>query len=102
MTVQSIEQAEAFGKQTGESYEITEKEADIIAGTPNDVKEILEQLHKKYQVDEFILHTPIEKEVERLRSFQLLSPICLNGNFGRKITENEVIYREIVGTNDEV
>ncbi|WP_160719331.1 LLM class flavin-dependent oxidoreductase [Bacillus sp. USDA818B3_A] len=75
VTVQTIEQAEVFGKQSGEPYEITEQEADIIAGSPGLVNEVLYKLHKTYQVDEFILHTPIEKEVERIQSFQLLSPL---------------------------
>ncbi|PLS05369.1 LLM class flavin-dependent oxidoreductase [Neobacillus cucumis] len=75
VTVQSPEQAKIFGEQSGESYEITEQEADIIAGTPSYIKEVLNQLQQTYQVDEFILHTPIEQEKERFRSFQLLSPL---------------------------
>lgn len=78
VTVQSREQAESFGKQSGEPYEITEHIADVIAGTPEHVREVLEQLHKTYQVDEFILHTPVEKEAERLRSIKLLSPSFVN------------------------
>jgi len=75
VTVQSIEQAEAFGKESGENYEITEQEADIIAGKPEYVREVLDQLYQQYQVDEFIIHTPIEIEAKRFQSFQLLSPI---------------------------
>ncbi|MGG3470353.1 LLM class flavin-dependent oxidoreductase [Neobacillus pocheonensis] len=75
VTVQSFEQAEIFGNQSGEPYEITEQEADIIAGTPDYIKEVLNQLERAYGVDEFIIHTPIEKEAERLQSFQLLSPL---------------------------
>lgn len=75
VTVQSREQAESFGKQAGEPYEITEHTADVIAGTPEYVREVFEKLHKAYQVDEFILHTPVEKETERFRSIQLLSPL---------------------------
>ncbi|MFJ5762445.1 LLM class flavin-dependent oxidoreductase [Neobacillus sp. NPDC093182] len=82
VTLQSIEQAEVFGKQSGEPFEITEQKADIVAGTPNYVNEILEKLHRTYQVDEFILHTPIEKEAERFQSFELLSPCNPNGNRG--------------------
>lgn len=89
VTLQSLEQAEAFGKQASEPYEITEQEADIIAGTPNYVKEVLGKLQKTHQVDEFILHTPIEKEEERFQSFHLLSPLYSKGEIGRKITENE-------------
>ncbi|MFD0829388.1 LLM class flavin-dependent oxidoreductase [Neobacillus sp. M.A.Huq-85] len=85
VTVQSIEQAEVFGKQSGESYEITEQEADIIAGTPHFVKEVLNHLHKTYQVDEFILHTPIEQEVDRFQSFHLLSPLNYANTFVQPI-----------------
>ncbi|TWE08548.1 luciferase family oxidoreductase group 1 [Neobacillus bataviensis] len=75
VTVQSTEQAEFFGKQSGEPYEITEQEADIIAGTPDYITEVLNQLHKTYRVDEFIIHTPIEQEAARYQSFQLLGPL---------------------------
>ncbi|MEH7098250.1 LLM class flavin-dependent oxidoreductase [Neobacillus vireti] len=75
VTVQSIEQAEVFGKQSGEPYEITEQEADIIAGTPDYVTKVLSELQKTYRVDEFIIHTPIEQEAARFQSFQLLSPL---------------------------
>ncbi|OIK13075.1 alkane 1-monooxygenase [Bacillus sp. MUM 116] len=86
VTVQSIEQAEVFGKQSGELYEITEQEADIIAGTPHYVKEVLNHLHKTYQVDEFILHTPIEKEAERFQSFRLLAPLNSANKFVQTIS----------------
>lgn len=68
------EQAELFGNQTGEAFEIEEQETDIISGTPSYVKGVLDDLHQKYGVDEFILHTPILKEKERVQSFELLSP----------------------------
>ncbi|MEH7120659.1 LLM class flavin-dependent oxidoreductase [Neobacillus vireti] len=77
VTVQSNEQAEAFGKQSGENYEITEHEADIIAGTPEYVREVLDQLYQQYRVDEFIIHTPIEKQAARFQSFKLLSPLSI-------------------------
>lgn len=77
LTVQSREQAESFEKQAGEAYEIEEQTASVIAGTPGYVNGILKELHKTYQVDEFILHTPLRKEVERIQSFQLLSPLLL-------------------------
>ncbi|NRD79104.1 LLM class flavin-dependent oxidoreductase [Bacillus sp. BRMEA1] len=79
VTVQSIEQAEAFGNQTGEPYEITEQSADVIAGTPGYVRKVLDQLHETYHANEFILHTPVDKEIERFRSFQLLSPLYADG-----------------------
>jgi luciferase family oxidoreductase group 1 len=74
LTVQSLEQAQSFGREATEPYEIVERAADIIAGTPSHVNGVLEKLHEKHHIDEFILHTPILKEEERFRSFQLLSP----------------------------
>lgn len=90
VTLPSLEKAEEFGKQAGEPYEISEQEADIISGTPMYVKEVLEQLQKTYQVDEFILHTPIETEAERFQSFKLLSPLYSNRD-----TRNKINYEAI-------
>ena len=75
LTVQSLKQAESFAKEATAPYKIEERTTDIIAGTPTYVNEVLEKLHEQYGVDEFILHTPILKEAERFRSFQLLSPL---------------------------
>jgi luciferase family oxidoreductase group 1 len=88
VTLQSIEQAEVFGNQAGEPYEITEQEADIVAGTPVFVNKILKKLQQTYQVDEFIIHTPIEKEAERIQSFQLLSPRNSDRNSGIEMKED--------------
>ena len=88
VTLQSVEQAEVFGKQAGEPFEITEQKADIVAGTPFYVNEILNKLHRTYQVDEFIIHTPIEKEEERFQSFQLMSPRNTNRNLGLESKED--------------
>lgn len=75
LTVQSLEQAQSFGREATEPYEIEERTADIIAGTPSHVNGVLGKLHEKHQIDEFILHTPILKKEERFRSFKLLSPL---------------------------
>ncbi|MEI4769107.1 LLM class flavin-dependent oxidoreductase [Psychrobacillus sp. FJAT-51614] len=78
LTLQTIEQAEKFGKESGEEYEVKEYDADIIKGTPEQVKGILDELHGLYGVDEFILHTPIPNSEQRIRSFILLSPNYIN------------------------
>lgn len=78
--VQTLEQAELFGKQAGEAYEVEEQASHIIAGTPSYVKEVLTNLHERYGIDEFILHTPILQQAERFRSFQLLSPLQTSEN----------------------
>lgn len=75
VTVLTHEQAEQFGNQAGEPYEVEEQDTNIIAGTPSYVKEALTNLHEAYGIDEFILHTPLLQEAERFRSFQLLSPL---------------------------
>lgn len=83
-TVQSAEQAEDFGTQAGEPYEVTEHELNIIAGTPSFVHEELELLNKKYSVDEFILHSPIPQREARSNSFYLLSPANMNAKRNEK------------------
>ncbi|RDW18080.1 alkane 1-monooxygenase [Oceanobacillus arenosus] len=77
LTVQSESQVQAFEKQAEGPFEIEEREANIIAGTQKYVNEELTRLHNTYQIDEFILHTPIQRETERFRSFQLMSPLQL-------------------------
>jgi luciferase family oxidoreductase group 1 len=74
VTVQSAEQAEVFGKQSGESYKVTEHTTNIIAGTSSFVHDELTLLHKKYDVDEFILHIPIKEKAARMNSIYLMSP----------------------------
>jgi len=75
LTVQSLELAESFAKEATGPYEIVEQKTDIIGGTPAHIRGVLSKLHEDYQVDEFILHTPIPKELERFKSFELLSPL---------------------------
>jgi len=77
LTLQSVELAEKFGQESGETFTVKQYDADIVCGTPEDIKTILDDYHVRYQIDEFILHTPVLKEFERERSFELLSPINL-------------------------
>ena len=77
LTLQSVELAEKFGQESGESYTVKQYDADILCGTPDDIKTILDDYHVRYRIDEFILHTPVLKEFERERSFELLSPVYL-------------------------
>lgn len=74
LTLQTVEQAEKFGIESGEAYEVKAYDADIIHGTPEQVKETLDKLHQAFGIDEFILHTPVPNPEKRLRSFELLSP----------------------------
>lgn len=77
LTIQSVELAEKFGQESGESFTVKQYDADILCGTPDDIKMILDDYHVRYRIDEFILHTPVLKEFERERSFELLSPVYL-------------------------
>ena len=88
LTVQSLKQAESFAKEATEPYEIEVQTTDIIAGTAIYVHEVLKSLHEQYDIDEYILHTPILKEAERFRSFQLLSPLYLAKSVG--VNEKEI------------
>lgn len=74
LTLQTKDQAKKFGEESGEVYEVKEYDADIIYGTPEQVKGILDGLHETYGIDEFILHTPVPNPAQRLRSFELLRP----------------------------
>lgn len=74
LTVQTEEQVKAYENQAEGPFEVQEKTADIISGTPEYVTQELNRLHQLYQIDEFMLHTPIWRKVERFRSFELLRP----------------------------
>ena len=76
-SLQSVELATAFGEQSNEPYEVKTFPANIIAGTPEEIKLELDKLHEKFGVDEFILHTPIQHIEKRFTSFELLSPAKL-------------------------
>ncbi|EON71506.1 LLM class flavin-dependent oxidoreductase [Lysinibacillus sphaericus] len=78
LTLNSVELAEKFGQESGESFTVKQYDADILYGTPEEIKEQLDAYHAQYQIDEFILHTPVLKALERERSFELLSPVNLH------------------------
>lgn len=69
LTVNSIEAAEAFGVQSGEKYRIEVKEANIIAGSQNTVRNKLLELQRVYQVDELIITVPLKDFHRRLDSY---------------------------------
>ncbi len=93
VNVQSIEKAYEFVEQAGESFEIEEFDPKVIAGTPEYVKGILNQLKREYGVDEFILHTPIQMDAERIRSFQLLSPLNTSDEGIKAIEHEEFVVK---------
>lgn len=53
-------------------------ERKLLVGTPESIKEKLQQLSRMYGVDEFIIVTMIPDYEKRLHSFELLARACLN------------------------
>lgn len=77
VTVKTEEAGHEFARQAGEDYELVAQRPSFIVGTAEEVKTQLDELHKLYDVDEFILHTPVEDPTARMRSFELLSPLTI-------------------------
>ena len=72
LTVGSVEAGEEFGKQSGEGYKITVRQAGVIHGAPESVRRQLLEVQRKYGADEIIAVTAIDSFEKRLRSFELL------------------------------
>ncbi|MGF9826609.1 LLM class flavin-dependent oxidoreductase [Brevibacillus agri] len=72
VTVTSLKKAEEYGRQADESFRIEVKEANVIAGTKESVRERLLELARTYQVGELVIHTPIKHFAKRLLSYELL------------------------------
>ena len=72
LTVGSVEAGEEFGRQSGEGYEITVRQAGVIHGSPQSVRSQLLAAQAQYGADEIIAVTAIDDFEKRLRSFELL------------------------------
>ena len=72
LTVGSVEAGEEFGRQSGEDYEITVRQAGVVQGTPESVRRQLLDAQRKYGASEIIAVTAIDSFEKRLRSFELL------------------------------
>ena len=72
LTVGSVEAGEEFGKQSGEGYKITVRQAGVVHGAPESVRRQLLEVRQKYGADEIIAVTAIDSFEKRLRSFELL------------------------------
>ena len=72
LTVGSVEAGEEFGKQSGEGYQITVRQAGVVHGAPESVRRQLLEVGQKYGADEIIAITAIDSFEKRLRSFELL------------------------------
>ncbi|MHA7964253.1 LLM class flavin-dependent oxidoreductase [Paenibacillus sp. CAU 1782] len=75
INVQTLEQAQEFARQAGETYTAVEREADITRGTKETVRKRLLELAEEYAVDSFIFTTIVPDFDKRVRSFQLLKEV---------------------------
>ncbi len=83
LTVGSVEAGEEFGKQSGEGYQITVRQAGVVHGAPESVRRQLLEMRQKYGADEIIAVTSVDSFEKRLRSFELLSELIDDpGNAG--------------------
>ncbi|WP_430534834.1 LLM class flavin-dependent oxidoreductase [Listeria rocourtiae] len=81
VTLQTVAQAEEFARQAGVTdFKVEECVADIIVGTAQQVKAELVRLRATFDVDEFVIHTPIARQDVRFRSVQLISEAILTAN----------------------
>lgn len=72
VNVGTIEQAEEYAKQAGETYTAVERDADITRGTKEAVRARLLELSERYGVRSFVFTTIIPDFAKRARSFELL------------------------------
>jgi len=72
VNVGTLEQAEEFAKQAGETYTAEVRDADITKGTKETVRHRLLELQSLYRVDELIFTTIVPDFEKRVRSFRLL------------------------------
>ncbi|MFC4777953.1 LLM class flavin-dependent oxidoreductase [Paenibacillus sp. GCM10023252] len=77
VTVSTLEQGEEYGRQANEPFTIEEKEAQIIKGTKDHVRQQLQSLQELTGVEEFIITTNVSSFPARLRSFELLQEAVL-------------------------
>lgn len=73
LTVGSQQQAEEFIKQAGAAHSRIDKQPlNILHGTADYIHQILGEYNQQFEIDEFILHTPINETLSRQRSVQLI------------------------------
>ncbi|MBT1315038.1 hypothetical protein JQN09_24530, partial [Phocaeicola dorei] len=74
VNVGSLEQAEAFVRQSGGgAHRIEERETHVVHGTRDDALRELGELQRRYGVAEFIVDTPITEAAPRIASLRLLA-----------------------------
>ncbi|HEV7304685.1 MsnO8 family LLM class oxidoreductase [Ensifer sp.] len=74
VNVGSEEQAAEYARQAGISdYRVEEKKPSVLTGTPRQVRQELDELHRRYGVQEFVIETPSVGAAERLASIELIA-----------------------------
>ncbi|SUC48871.1 MsnO8 family LLM class oxidoreductase [Pantoea agglomerans] len=74
VNVASLEQAERYVRQGGyRDYQIEPRTPSLLKGTAAQVHAQLDALHHNFDIDEFIIDTPITEPVARLQSLELLA-----------------------------
>ncbi|MGM1328214.1 alkane 1-monooxygenase, partial [Klebsiella michiganensis] len=74
VTVGSEAQAAAFARQAGSRpTRIARRESAALFGTPEQVKAQLDALQSAWNIDEFIIDTPINDGATRVNSLRLLA-----------------------------
>ena len=74
VTVGSEAQAAAFARQAGSRpTRIARRESAVLSGTPEQVKAQLDALQSAWNIDEFIIDTPINDGAARVNSLRLLA-----------------------------
>ncbi|WP_077965892.1 MsnO8 family LLM class oxidoreductase [Ensifer adhaerens] len=74
VNVGSEEQAAEFAHQAGiADYRVEEKTPSVLTGTARQVRQELDDLHRRYGIKEFVIDTPAVSASERLASIELLA-----------------------------
>lgn len=74
VNVASLEQAERYVRQGGyRDYQIELRTPSLLKGTAAQVHAQLDALHHNFDIDEFVIDTPITEPVARLQSLELLA-----------------------------
>lgn len=74
VNVASLEQAERYVRQGGyRVYQIEPRTPSLLKGTASQVHAQLDALHHNFDIDEFVIDTPITEPVARLQSLELLA-----------------------------
>ncbi|MMZ60406.1 Alkanal monooxygenase alpha chain [compost metagenome] len=72
VNVGSVEKAEEFGRQAGETFTYEVRDADITKGTKETARKRILELQERYGVEEFIFTTVVNDFDQRVRSFTLI------------------------------